>query len=179
MPTITTITRKGPTSWEYQWTGTSPYDAYIQGAIVLSQTTATSLVVQGNSTAASTHTPPAVELRDANSTGTAESITYSPRLRFQWRGQSDASFYQVQRYVDSAWTTQQIVVEDGSGYYKYITIPLSDGATEQWRVVPTDARGYEGGSITIQQIIVCNPDPPDVVFTYSGAGTKTITVSAA
>lgn len=178
MPTITTITRKGPTSWEYQWTGTGPYDAYIDGAKRLDQSTATSLIVQGDSATASTSTPPAVELRDITSTGSPQSVVYSPRRRIQWRGQSDAALYLIQRYVDAAWATQQVVQEDGRGYYTYTTIPLTDGTTEQWRIVPRDSRGYEGGTITITETIVANPPPPNVTLTYSGASTKTITVAA-
>lgn len=176
---ITYVNRKGPTSWEYTWLGSPPYTVYLEGLLRLNATTATTLIVQGQTTTASTKTPPAIELRDADSTGTAESVKYSPRMRIQWRGQADAALYQIQQYADSAWTTKQVIVESGSGYYNFTATPLVDGTTAQWRVVPQDSRGYEGAAITISQVMVCNPPPPDVVFTYSGASTKTITVSAA
>lgn len=173
MPTITAITRKGPKSWLYEWSGTAPFDVYIDGAKRLDQSTLTQLIVSGDSAT----TPPAMELRDATSTGTAQSVQYSPLMRLQWRGQADAALYKVQRYVSATWTTQQIVREDGRGYYTFTTVALTDGTAEQWRIVPQDARGYTGAAIIITETLVCNPAPPNVTITYT-EGTTTLTVAA-
>ena len=174
MPLLPTAEKLGAYSVRYTWAGTSPFDVYVNGERVLNQTTDTTLVVQYPSEA----TPHACEVRDANDTGTAASVEYSPRLRLQWRGQADAQFYHIQKYVASVWTTQQIASETGKGYYNYTTTAQADDTTVQWRVMPQDSRGYQGTPVDFSFFVVRNPAPPAVAYSYA-AGTGLLTVSAA
>lgn len=168
-----TAERLGTYAVRYTWSGTAPYAVWVNGEKLLNQTTLTEAIVQfpGESV------PHACEVRDANDSGSAESVVYSPRLRIQWRGQNDAEYYKVQTYTGGAWATQQVVREDGSGYYQFSTVAQTDGATVQWRVVPVDERGYSGAAIDFSQFVVRNPAPPDVTMTYA-AGTGLLTVAA-
>jgi hypothetical protein len=172
--TITTIQRIGPRAWRYTWSGTAPFDVWIDGAKVLDQTTLLTYIAQGDNS----HTPPALEIRDAADTGLPQSVTYSPIMRFQWRGQTDASLYIVQQYIGSTWTTQNAVRETGRGYYTYSTLAQDDGTLSQWRILPQDSRGYRGAAVTFSQTIIRNPPPPTVLYAYD-EGTTTLTVSAA
>lgn len=173
MPLTPTAERVGPYSVRYTWSGTAPYDVWVNGELVLNQTTDTTTVIQFPGEAV----PHAVEVLDATDTGMAESLRYSPRLRLQWRGHAGVEHYRVQTYADSAWSTQQIASEDGRGYYTYTTIAQADATSAQWRVIPVDERGYEGEPVAFTFYVVRNPAPPAVDFSYN-AGTGNLTVSA-
>jgi hypothetical protein len=174
MATITNIQRIGPRSWRYTWSGTAPFDVWQDGAKVLVQTALLTYIVQGENN----HTPPALEIRDADDTGLPDSVTYSPIMKLQWRGQADASLYIVQKYIDAAWTTQIAVRETGRGYYTFLTLPQDDGVLSQWRVIPQDERGYQGAAVTFSQTIIRNPPPPTVLYAYD-EDTPALTVSTA
>lgn len=174
MPLTPTCQRMGNTSWKYEWAGTAPYDVYKDGMLVLDQSDLVSLVVNGSNR----HTPPAIEIFDADDTTTPQSVLYSPRMRMQWRGQADADLYIIQEYVSAAWTDRQKVRENGQGYYNFTTTPLPDGSAAQWRVLAQDARGHRSDAINFTVTICRNPAPPAVAFAYD-EDTTTLTVSAA
>ena len=172
MPITPTATRTGSYSVRYDWSGTAPFDVWRDGVKVLNQTDATTLTVQ--TTDGTTNPLPAVEILDSTDTDPAQSEVYSPRLRFQWRGQADASLYIVQQYTAGEWTTIQAVRESGIGYYCYDCLAQADGEDVQFRVLPQDSRGYQGLPISFTARVVCNPAPPAVAFTYdSGTGDVT------
>lgn len=173
MSIVTTAEKVGATTVRYTWSGTAPYDVWLNGEKVLSQTDATSFVAQSPGE----DVPYAIEVTDATLVGVAESERYSPRLRIQWRGQTDAAYYAIQRYSGSAWETKQIARESGQGYYRYITTAEADGASAQWRVVAEDEDGNEGAVLSHTQTVVCNPSPPNVAGTYA-AGTGLLTIAA-
>jgi hypothetical protein len=168
-----TATRLGTYSVRYDWTGTGPYDVWLNGQRVLTSTTAETYTAQ--TTDGTTNPLPAIEVLEAGDA--AESDTYSPLLRMQWRGQSGASLYLVQQYVDSEWTTIGAVRENGTGYYAYTTTALTDGDTEQFRVRAQDSRGYQSEPVTFTHTVVCNPAPPVVSYTYDD-NTGDLTVDA-
>lgn len=176
MPLIPTTERLGSYAVKYSWSGTAPYDVYQDGKLVLDQTSLTQYIAQ--TTDGTTNPLPAIEILDDTDTVTADSILYSPRVRFQWRGQSDAVLYIVQEYVSGTWTARGSVNEDGRGYYDFETQALADDTTAQWRVLPQDNNGYQGEPLPFSFYVVRNPAPPAVTFSYS-AGTSNLTVSAA
>lgn len=172
---ISSITKAGPYAWRYEWTGMSPFDVYqvATGDLLLSQTTDTSIIVN--------HTddgePPALEIRDADSTGTPETIKYSPVATLQWRGNSAWSLYRIEYYSGAAWTTIANVPEIGAGYYKYSYGPLDDVTTHQFRITPIDDRDYEGYPLPYDFFIRRNPPEPSITATYD-SGTGDITIAA-
>lgn len=169
MPVTPTATRIAPSAVRYTWTGTAPYDVWLEGRRVLQQTSLTEYVAQ--TTDGSTNPLPAVEIFDDTDTGTPENQAYSPRVRMQWRGQADAALYIIEEYVDAAWTARATVVEDGRGYYGFEGRAHEDGDSVQWRVVPQDSGGYQGDPLAFTFSVVCNPRPPAVAYTYdSGTG---------
>ena len=165
MPVTPTTTRIAPSAIKYTWTGTAPYDVWVDGRKALDQTSLTEYITQ--TTDGTTNPLPPVEIFDATDTGTPQNKKYSPRLRFQWRGQSDAAIYLIQEYAAAAWTTKATVLEDGRGYYSFETPRQEDGATIQWRVLPQDSAGYQGDPLPFSFTVVCNPYPPAVEYTYS------------
>ncbi len=173
MSITVTAERVGTYAVKYAWTGTAPFDIWCNGEKILNQTTTTSTVVQFPSETV----PHAIEVRDADSVGVANSVKYSPRIRLQWRGQSGVDYYKVQAYLSAEWSTRQIVRENGKGYYMFTTIAQADASTVQWRIVPVDYRKYEGEPVTFSHYVVRNPEPPDVALSYA-AGTGLLTVAA-
>lgn len=165
---------QGPYAVRYTWSGTAPYDVWLNGERVVNQGAEAEFVAQRPGGGVYY----AIEVRDAASTGEPESAMYSPRLRLQWRGNVDTSVYLVQRYSGSEWVTQQIVVEGGEGYYVYFTPGEADGDTVQWRVVSEDEAGNQGTVAAHSEVMVCTPAPPDVVGSYA-AGTGLLTIAAA
>jgi len=175
MPVTPTATRVGTYAVRYDWTGTAPFDVWRDGQLVLDNTTATTYTAQ--TTDGTSNPLPAIEILDANDTAIAQSLQYSPMVRFQWRGQSDAAYYQIQQYVSSEWTAKGMVRESGIGYYSWESQPQTDGTSPQWRVVPYDSRGYAGLPLDVTHAVVRNPAPPAVTYTYS-AGTGLLTIAA-
>ena len=170
-PTAETV---GAYSTRYTWSGTAPYDVYLNGDLYLDQTSATTAVIQYPGETV----PYAIEVRDATDSGLPESVKFSPNLRLQWRGQAGTDYYKIETYTGGEWVTQQIAKENGAGYYSFVTVAQGDATSPQWRVVPVDARKYEGDPVSFTQYIVRNPEPPAVAFSYD-AGTGDLTVSAA
>lgn len=176
MATITAITKDGKQSWKYTWTGTDPYDVYRAdlGLIELTQTDLEEITLTGYSTLSNTNLalddeePPPLEIIDSADTSTPECLTYPPFSVLQWRGNADASYYIVQQYVGSTWTTYgEPTVENGAGYYKVSTGPLADVTTHNWRVLPVDSEGNQGDPVTFEIFMVRNPAPPRITCTYS------------
>lgn len=172
MSIATTAERVGPYSVRYTWSGTAPYDVWVNGEKIADQTTDTEYVSESFGSAV----PVAIEVTDADDVNPADSDRYSPRIRFQWRGQADAAFYLLQRYDGESWITKQIANETGKGYYTFTTVADADGDTPQWRVLSEDSRGYQSEVRSHSHTIVCNPTPPNVAFSYD-EGTGLLTVS--
>lgn len=169
-----TTEKTGSAAWLYEWTGTSPFDVYRDdGELLLKQTTLTSLTVEGPDLLE----PPALLVRDASDTGLAEIVEFSPRVTIQWRGESTASFYKVQQFVDAAWVNRKVVVEAGLGYYRDETLALTDVTTASLRVISFDEEGNESEPLLVDVFVVRNPPPPSISISYS-SGTGLITVAA-
>lgn len=153
----------------YTWSGTAPYDVWLNGQRMAYQSTATVFVVEhyGEDVA------PWIEVLDATDTDPAQSLANSPRLRLQWRGQTDANVYLIQRWDGTEWETKAIRREDGTGYFSHWTTPELHGTTARWRVIAQDARGYESEMIAWTQLVVCNPKAPAVTGSVA-AGDLTV-----
>lgn len=173
MPLITTAEQVGTTTVRYSWSGTAPYDVWLNGECLLRQTAATSFVVEYYGEDAE----PWIEVLDSTDVDPAQSELYSPRLRLQWRGQVDAQHYAVQRFnVDTEeWDDAQFIAELGRGYCWTKTPPEADGTEAEWRVVAQDSRGYESPVVVVDRVMVCNPGTPVVAGVYdSGTGDLTV-----
>ena len=111
MPILTTAEQVAPTTVRYTWSGDAPFDVWLNGACILRQTTQTAFVVEYDGETAE----PWIEVLDSNDTDPAESERYSPLLRLQWRGRSDAQGYTLQRFT-TEWEDVQFISELGRGY---------------------------------------------------------------
>ena len=175
MPLIPTAEQVSATTVRYDWSGTAPYDVWLRGNLIASQTTVTHLIVEYYDEAAE----PWIEVLDATDTDPAQSAVHSPCLRLQWRGQADAGLYLIQQWDGAAWVTKQVLQESGRGYYWTLTTPTADGAVARWRVAVEDYRGYAGAAVLEhEQTMICNPGAPAVTGTYS-AITGDLTVADA
>lgn len=195
MATITSIAKLDDGQWLYTYSGTAPFRLYSDGRYLLGQpTNDTQIVLEGTrervglqrdwrdasftiGTPTDTEEPPPLEVLDANDTEDALNIQFPPRMRLQWRGNSDADFYQIEEQIDSVWTLKGVVKESGQGYYFYTTDALTDGTTYNYRVLPVDAAENEGTPITYSAAVVRNPAPPRISISYDSSS-NTITASA-
>ncbi len=173
MPLTPTATRIGSYSVQYAWSGTAPFNVWLDGANVLQDSTLTSYRAQ--TTDGTTNPLPAIEVLDSTDTEIAESRRYSPLVRIQWRGQNDAAFYIIEQNISASWTPLTMVREDGSGYYSFESTAQADGSTAEFRVIPYDSRGYDGIPVYITHSVVCNPSPPAIAYDYDD-GTGDLTV---
>lgn len=173
MPLTPQAVRTGTFSVRYYWSGVAPYDVWLDGVKVLAGSTLTNYAAQ--TTDGTTNPLPAIEVLDSTDTITAESKQYSPLVYFQWRGQSDASYYQVQQNIDAAWTPMAMIKEDGGGYYNFESTAQTDGIDAEFRVVPFDTRGYQGLPLPVTHRVTRNPAPPAVAYSYDD-GTGNLTV---
>ncbi len=169
-----TVKKLGTRTWQYQWTGTAPFDVYQDGEKIFDQTTLTETILKS----ASDVEPPVLEVVDADTTTIAESLTHSPRSTIQWRGDTGARFYLVQENVSSVWTTRTVLSESGRGYYQFTTGALADVTTAQWQVVIVDQVGNESLGLPFDVFPVRNPPAPDITISYD-SGTGNVTVAAA
>lgn len=173
MPIIPTAERVGIFSTRYTWAGDAPFRVWVNGELRLDRSDQTDLVVQYPGAAI----PHAIEVLDSNDADPAESQRYSPRLWLQWRGQTDAYAYLVQRLESAEWVTKTPIKETRQGYYGYRTMPEVDGALAEWRVVAQDSLGYTSEVVKHTQRVVCNPMPPRVQSSYD-SDTGDLTVEA-
>ena len=102
---------------------------------------------------------------------------YPCRLDVQWRTVSGAVHYRLEEYVDSAWLLRATVRESGQGYYHWLSRPLEDVTTHQFRVRAVGADGNVGTATALSCLMVRLPDPPDVDYAYSDS-THKLSVSA-
>jgi len=160
---VTSIRKVGVISWEYSWSATTaPYRVYHRGRLIESVTDTEYVIEYPGATAE----PPILEILDANDTGQAGQMQYSPRMTLQWRAVDGAERYRIKRYVDAAWETIAHVYESGAGYYTYQSDVLDDLADELWRVVALDEYDNETDDIEFVVTIVRNPDAPEIAMSY-------------
>lgn len=171
MAVTLTVESAGAQTWIYMWSGTSRFDVWEDGVKTLSQTTQTQRTVTGPDA----EEPPIIEVTDADLVGEAESLLYSPLVKFQWRGDPNAAYYAVQRFISSAWTDIKQLLETGLGYYSDATLPLDDDTNHDIRVTGVDDFGTESERMLIDIDMVRNPDAPVIDITYAqGTGLATI-----
>ena len=99
-------------------------------------------------------------------------------LVLTWYAVAGAHRYLVQEDVAGTWTTFKTVLEDGSGYYLVSTRFLEDATVHTFRVLPVGTNENDGTAATLICLMVRNPDPPDVSFSYD-SGTGAVTIAAA
>jgi hypothetical protein len=175
MATWTKITKVGTNDWLFEFAAGANQQVIDRGIVLRDLESDETEYRVSNSDA---DEPPPLELFNT-STGdiTTTSLNHSPRATLQWRGLTTARRYKVQQYVDAAWTTIGHQFETGCGYYHWLTDPLADATTHQFRVVIVDERGYEGDPIPFDFFMCCHPASPDIVMTYD-SGTGDVTVAA-
>ena len=172
---ITSIDFAGSTQWRYTLTGTAPFDIYYDGELY-DTTSSTNVIIDSNTDDA--EYPPDIEVLDANDSNTPYTISNPPIAKIQWFGNASARLYVIQQYVDAAWTTVSKVLESGlGGYYTYTTTALVDSTTHQFRIYSQDTEGVTSYEVPVNVLIVRNPAPPQLTFTYS-AVTNKITMEA-
>lgn len=171
---ITQIEKIGYATWKYYFSGVAPYRVYLDGILLADNpldgdtpdgaTTDNDYIILSGS---DSQEPPAIEVLDTDDTGTPLSVLHPPYLTLQWRGVDYAERYRIDYYTGGSWVEQDIVIEDGRGYYRYRTDAVTDCATHQWRIVAVDRSGNESAPLSFDMLVVRNPPPPSVTGSYS------------
>lgn len=102
----------------------------------------------------------------------------SARFRLRWSAATLADYYRVQRYIDSSWTTIAEIPDRGQSAFEFVTGPLDDDQSHQFRVYAVRTNGTPSAALEIIREMVRDPDPPDVDLAYND-GSGTVTISAA
>jgi hypothetical protein len=176
--TFANITRSGGNSYTYTWTGTGPYDLYIDGVLYYPQdgvlpTTDTSIIITNFG---DNEEPRPLEIIDTSGTDVADNINNGPQGILQWRGDLNAASYIVQQKVSGTFVDIAPVREDRRGYYRYDTVALDDVTTHNWRVLPRDEHAVNGDPVEFDFFMVRNPVPKKVEYSYD-AGTGNLTIA--
>lgn len=180
------ITKVGSQMWEYEWTGTSPYNVWRcdTGEQIMFASTSTTLQISGRGTFASTYSeisndePVPIEVYESTDTTIPACVTYPPYAIIQWRGSTANAFYRIQQLdAASSWTTRYEQGETDNGYYSQPTRTLSDVTTHNWRVLPYDTQGNAGDPVQFDVFMVRNPDPPSVNLSWSSSAAAIVVSS--
>lgn len=107
-----------------------------------------------------------VQIEVCDSSSDVPATAYPGNALITWQRDSEASYYIVQQYVDSAWTTVRTVQDTGVPYYQYRSAFLDDCTTHQFRVVPVDANEIQGTPKEFTFLMVRYPDAPSATYTY-------------
>jgi hypothetical protein len=174
MATIDSVTKSGINAWEYTWSGTSPFNLYLDWEYLdeTSTTDVNRIVLNSDNTE-----PPILEVLDANDTTEPDQIRHGGRAVLQWRDVADTDYYVIEEKVSSVWTELDIIGHNSLGYNKYITELLDDETTAQFRVTATALDETAGEPVAFDLFVVRNPDPPDITLSYSSSGGE-ITIAA-
>jgi hypothetical protein len=104
----------------------------------------------------------------------AQNEMYSPRVTIQWRGIQRSDSYVVERLTGSGssavWEERRHINETGRGYYSFLSDPLEDAASHQFRVIALDYVGNESDPISFTMFMVRNPAPPVVSVSINSSG---------
>lgn len=177
---ITTIVRNSDGSFTYSWASTGAlYYRIVLAGIQLDQVSGTSWSSAGaNYKDSYEGFPPPIEVMPTTSLALSEQ--YPSVFVMQWYGSQSVSWYAVQEFVGSVWTTVSRVTESGQWIYTYHTPVLSDETTFQFRVVAVDSLGNESDPRVYTFVVVRPPDQPDpdIVITYTGSGTHQVQIAA-
>jgi len=172
-----TITMQAPVEvalnqWRVNWSSdqTNPvFQVWFEGEIIYQG--------PGTTTVVDTTTEPHIEVTEDHGATAVLQETYPGRVLIQWFEVTGADYYLIEQN-DGGWTTLAQVGESGRGNYQYETGFLADVTSHQFRVTPYDSAGNAGTAAVLSVLIVRNPSPPDVTYTYS-SGTGLVTVAAA
>lgn len=168
-----TVTRTLEGTWLFTWTpGVPPYSIWLEGVEIA--TGLTTELFEEDASIFRDETPP-LEILIAGDP--PESRDFPPFVIIQWRGLQAADAYVVEQFINAAFVEVVNVMERATGYYDWMSDPLTDGATHLFRVIALNQVGTEGVPIPFTIDMARNPAPPSVAFDINSAGD--LVVSAA
>jgi hypothetical protein len=165
--------------WRYSWTGTAPFTLFDYSTYDFTLQDSDDTEYYASDGGADE--PQAIEVFDSTEdSSTANGMLYPAKITLQWRGYAYADYYEIQEETSTPGTyaTVQTYAENGSGYYKFTATKLSDDVgTGSYRIITVDKSGAVVNT-DFEAVIIRNPDPPELTYTYS-AGTGLLTIAAA
>lgn len=177
--TITSVQDIGTNAWQYEYTGTAPFEILDEGRVKLSQTDRLIYSVQNSDD----EEPPVLEIFDSTEdSATAQGKLHPPFGRVQFRGNLQATgqgaYYKLEKRVGGgSWETVEKIIHRGKRYYYYDTETLTDIQTHEIRITPIDSQANEGPPLYFDIDMVRNPPAPSISTSYD-SGTGLLTVSS-
>lgn len=107
---------------------------------------------------------PQVEVCD--SATDVPAVAYPGNALMTWQGDSEATYYKIQKWIDSAWTTVRVLQATGQPFYQYRSPWLDDCTTHKYRIVPYNANDIAGSPMEFEFEMVRYPDAPEPTYTY-------------
>lgn len=171
-----TIKRIGDRAWQFEYTGTAPFNIYLDGQLRIGNIAETIVNIEHQGLEGSTdeEEPPALEIVDSVDTSDVQSLVNPAVVTLQWRGVTDADFYLVQKDNGSGFNTiSHPIFEQARGYYKYNSRALPDVMIHNFRVIAVEeiinGIDKESTPITFDIFIVRNPLVPRITIEYDQA----------
>lgn len=163
-----------PGVWVFTWTPApaAVYEVWRNGLLLA--TTEEGVGTYTTDDGGPTEAPPVIEVHNT-ADGKADNEEYPPYALLQWRGIPECSAYKVEYFSGGGWRTVAQIREEGSGWYMYRSVALSDQETASFRVTALDIRGIGGTALPFKFTPVCNPGRPSASLLASG-GTLTVEV---
>lgn len=158
-------------SWSSDLGGTPTFYVYVDGALAVS-TTDTTYTFHG--AAGESYL---IEIFD--SALDAPDPIPSGRATLSWYPVAGADEYRITRLDSGTWVEHGQVLEDGSAWYTWTSVQLTDGTLYRYRVTAINEDTYLGTAMEASMYVVRVPSPPDVSYAYNGAVAATVTISEA
>lgn len=104
-------------------------------------------------------------------------ITAFPgKFTITWFATPDTDHYRVEEFINAVWVVKAKITDLKEGYFKFKTRFVEDVTIHQFRVIPIGNNGNPGAIRLSSALMVRNPDPPILNFSYSNA-TETLTIT--
>lgn len=104
-------------------------------------------------------------------------IAFPGRFTLGWEGDTDVETYIIRVFENLAWTEKDRILNDGRGYFTWVSSYYADEFSFQARVVGLDSAGNEGTAAEKSVIQVRHPPVPVVTATVNLDLTLNLVVS--
>lgn len=94
------------------------------------------------------------------------------RVNLCWFEVSGSVSYLIQEKVGAYWQDRESVLDNGEGFFRYLTRYLEDASTTEFRVFPIDAADNRADATVFTVVQVRHPEIPEVGYTYDSATGK-------
>ncbi len=166
---ITDVTRLGPGSYTYTWTITTAPSTIFQDGNELASGLDEDILTY-SVTGADTEEPPVLEIVDSHDLDNVKGVLseqFPPFAIVQWRSiDPTIELFEVWQKIATVWTLVKRVSDNDNGYYRFVSLKLTDVTTHEFRVRKVDVQEYTSPYAQFEITMVRVPDAPSIDHSY-------------